>query len=213
MKKKSIVLLITLFFISAISILILQNLKDTDDFLDEISFDTSLAQVQITIDNVNQEIPSFLKKNKDNLEEILESSEIIPLRYGSVNLILNILEYDVPLFNINKLTPKQTSSEEFINNINYQYDFLELINKRKKDYGSFKNNKQIRQTIKEYMQLTKDNDILNIQDKFTYLNIDTNLTLYRCEYSIKVNSINSKVSFLFDLNSSKIQDFSIKGIF
>ena len=48
--KKSIILLITLFLISAISILILENLKKTDELLDQIAFDKSLSQVQITIE-------------------------------------------------------------------------------------------------------------------------------------------------------------------
>ena len=89
--RKGIVLLITIFFISAISILILQNLKNTEEYLDTISFDTKLSQTQISMDNIQDEIPKFFKKNKDNIDQILENTAILPLSFGDINVLLNIV--------------------------------------------------------------------------------------------------------------------------
>ncbi|MCK5111100.1 MAG: hypothetical protein KAQ94_06235 [Arcobacteraceae bacterium] len=210
--KKSIVLLITLFFISAISILILQNLKDTEQFLDELSSGSSLSQIQITIDNVREEVPKYLNKNKDDIDEILNNTQVVALQVGNVDILLNIEDYSLTQFNINNLTTKMTSSEDFTNNINYKYDFLEIVNEHKKE-GNYTNTHQIQQTIKEYIKLTKDKDILNIKDEFTYLKDINGTKLIQCNYSIKVNEESCDVSFIFDLSSSTVKDFNIINIF
>jgi len=207
--RKSIVLLITLFFIATISILILQNLKDTDDFLNELAFDNSLSQVQITIDNIQKELPKYFYKNRDNIDIILENSSAVPLNYGNVELLLNIIEYVPKEFNINKLTTEDTSSYKFINNITSVYDFVQLVNKHK----PYTSQEQIVQTIDEYIELTHDKDILNITDDFTYFTIKNGARLIECNYNLKVNDITSEVSFIFDLNTTIIQDFKIKNLF
>ncbi len=210
--RKSIVLLITLFFIATISILILQNLKDTDKFLDEISFDSSLSQVQITIDNIQQEVPNFLNKNKENIDVILENTEAIPLQFGNIDILLNIVDYTLPLFNINDINSTSITTitdERFINNVNYQYDFLELI----KTHQPYKNNNQIQQTLKEYVTLTKDTDILKIKDEFTYLKDTNNSRYIQCNYLLKVDEIDVKVDFIFELNKKSIKEFNIVNIF
>ena len=207
--RKSIVLLITLFFIATISILILKNLKDTDDFLNELALDNSLSQVQITIDNIQKEIPKYFYKNKDNIDIILENSSAVPLNYGNVELLLNIIEYEPKKFNINKLTTEDTSSYKFINNIISVYDFVQLVNKHK----PYTSQEQIVQTIDEYIELTRDKDILNIKNDFTYFTIKNGARLIECNYNLKVNDITSEVSFIFDLNTTIIQDFKIKNLF
>jgi hypothetical protein len=209
MYKKSIVLLITISFIATISILILKNLQDTDKFLNELSYDSSLSQIQITIDNVRKEIPGFLKKNKDNIDEILENTEVLPFTFGNIDILLNIENYTLPQFNINELNTSTTSSEDFINNVNYQYDFLELVDKNK----PYTNKKQIKQTIQEYIKLTKDKDILKIKDDFTYIKANEQVQLIKCDYTIKVDDLTCKVYFIFELDSLAIKDFNIVNIF
>jgi hypothetical protein len=207
--QKSIVLLITLFFITTISILILQNLKDTDDFLNELAFDNSLSQIQITIDNIQKEIPKYLNKNKNNIDAILENFELIPLFYGNINIVLNIVEYTLGEFNINKLTIKNTSSDKFMNNIINIYDFVQLVNKHK----PYSSKDQILETINEYIELTHDKDILNIKDDFTYFSVKKGVKLIECTYTLDVDNIESEVSFVFDLNTTSIKDFKIKNLF
>jgi TusA-related sulfurtransferase len=213
MQKKSIVLLITLFFISAISILILQNIKDTDKFLNNVAYNNSLSQILITMDNIKNDIPKFLKKNKNDIDEVLEYSSSVPFKVGDVELVLNITEYKLPPFRINELNTSVTSSEEFVNNINYKYDFLQLVNKNKKEYGGYSNNNQIKQTIDDYIKLTRDKDILKIQDDFTHINYKKGIKLIQCSYTIKVNQLNCEASFVLDLNHSTIKEFNIISIF
>ncbi len=213
--KKSIVLLITLFFISAISILILQNLKDTDDYLNTLTFDASLSQTQITMDNMMDEIPKYLKANIDNIDIILENSSAVPLNFENIDIVLNISEYEFAQFNINNLTQEQITSEDFVNNINYRYDFLEIVKSNKlllKD-KKYISQAQIQQTIREYVEETKDIDILNIKDDFTFLEDINNSRLIECNYILNANNTASEVSFIFDLNSTKIKDFNIINIF
>ncbi len=208
-KKNGIVLLITLFFISAISILILQNLKDTEKFIKEVSFDSSLTQVQITIDNIQQEVPKFLKKNKDNIDIILENSLGIPFQVGNVDILLNIEDYPEKLFYINSLKAESMTSEDFVNNINYKYDFLQLVNASK----PYTNDKQVQQTIKEYIRLTKDDYILNIKDEFGHIKLLETERLIQCSYFLRVDDISVDVSFIFDLSNSTIKEFNILNIF
>ncbi|MEA3498915.1 MAG: hypothetical protein U9R16_07650 [Campylobacterota bacterium] len=193
--KKSIVLLITIFFISAISVLILQNLDDTDQYLDETKSQNMIAQTQITIQNIKEEIPKYLKKNKENIDEILENTENIPLKFGNVDIKLSIQEYELPLFDINNLTKQIKDSDEFVNNITNQYDFLEIIKQNK-----YTNQKQIDQSINEYIKLTRDKNILNIKDMFTYIKADEKSRFIKCNCDIKVGDETSKFLFIFDLN-------------
>lgn len=205
--KKSIILLITLFFISTISILILQNLKDTSTYLDSIEYENSLVQLQISIENINEEVPKYLKKNKENIEDMLEEKQVIPFSFGNIDILLNVQEYESAEFNINNLTTQDTMSEEFTNNVNYKYDFLQIVDEYKKD-NNYTTNSQIKQTINEYIKLTKDKDILNIDDKFGYAT-DTNETQnIICNYTVKVNEQSCDVSFIFDLKTSKTVDFT-----
>ncbi len=135
----------------------------------------------------------------------MENSQAVPLKFANVDILLNIEEYMLPQFKINNLTTQMTSSEDFINNINYQYDFLQIVDNHKKD-GNYTSNNQIQQTIQEYIKLTRDKDILNIKDEFTYFK-DTNTTrLIQCSYSISLDDKSSDVSFIFNLNTSIIKD-------
>ncbi len=191
--------------------LVFQNLKDSKKFLDQVSYESSLSQLQITIDNIKEEIPKYFKKNKEDVETILENSQSVPLKFGNVNVLLSITKYDLPQFDINNLNALLISSDDFSNNINYKYDFLQIIDEHKKD-GNYTNNSQVSQTIEEYIKLTKDKDILKIKDDFTFIK-DANITLLKCDCELKVDAINSNISFVFDLNSSSIKDFNIINIF
>ena len=59
--KKSIVLLISLFFISALSILIIKSLEDTNSFIKEKNHKMNRIQVLTSIKNTQIEISRYLK--------------------------------------------------------------------------------------------------------------------------------------------------------
>ena len=212
--KKGIVLLITIFFIAAISILILQNLQNTEKYLDTISFDTKLSQTQITMDNIQKEIPKFFKKHKDEIDTLLENTEILPLSFGNVNVLLNIEEFVEPQFDINNLTDQLMAEDDFVMNVNYKFKFKEMVDKRKENQFKYENNKQIQQTIQEYIKVTQDTDILKIKDEFTFIKkpaADTRLI--KCNYTLKVDNQNSsEAEFIFDLKSGAVKSFNIISI-
>jgi len=87
MQKKSIILLITLFFIITISTIILKNIEDTEKFLDNIARDDSLSQMQITINNIKDEVSKFLRKNKNDIDDILQHSSFVPFKIKNIDIV------------------------------------------------------------------------------------------------------------------------------
>jgi hypothetical protein len=214
--KKSVVLFITLLFITLISILIIQNLKDTDKLVNDLNYDNALSQIQITISDVQREVLKYFKnKSEEDIDIILENTSMIPLSFGNVNISLSIEDYEVPPFNLNKLTLEDKQDDLYINNINYKYDFETIVNRSKvKNVDKYTNQNQVYETIEEYIRTTKDQEILNIKDKFTFIDdINNSIRFIKCSYSIDVESIKADVYFIFDSNNTGVKDFDILNIY
>ena len=135
MRRKGIVLLITIFFISAISILILKNITDTEQLLDNTSYNSDLSQMQVTIQNVKDEIPKFLTKNKENIDIILENASVIPFQYGNVNLVLNLEDMNGSnlikcnyTIKVNDLTCKASLTFDLQNSNIRDFDLYKIYN-------------------------------------------------------------------------------------
>jgi len=202
--KKSIVLLITLLFISILSVLILKNMDDSQKLIKSASFDKSISQVLITIENINQEIPRFLQKNKDNIDDILAQTSVLPFNFNNVDILLNISEYTPKEFNLNHLPKDIRSNSDFLNNVGFSYEFFQIVNNHK-----YTNQREVDQVIDQYIYQTNDTNILNIKDKFGFIDDKNVSTLIECDYSINVDDINLSASLIFDLNSSKVEAFDI----
>ena len=202
--KKSIVLLITLLFISILSVLILKNMDDSQKLIKSASFDKSISQVLITIENINQEIPRFLQKNKDNIDDILAQTSVLPFNFNNVDILLNISEYTPKEFNLNHLPKDIRSNSDFLNNVGFSYEFFQIVNDHK-----YTNQREVDQVIDQYIYQTNDTNILNIKDKFGFIDDKNVSTLIECDYSINVDDINLSASLIFDLNSSKVEAFDI----
>ena len=225
-KKKAIVLLITLMFITSISVLILKNLKDSEKFFNVIGTDMSLTQTQITVENVNEEIMKFFKKKKDeDMKDLLSKiPEDIPFVLNdNITILLSLSEYIVE--NTHKINDINSTyqNDEFYGNIDYPNIFFEILKDKKKTLSknetnstrSISNNQQINSIINEYITKTRDTRILQIKDNFTYINIpeDTNDTYISCKYDISINNINSSVDMVFkvgDINKSKSFSFNFR---
>ena len=63
--KKSIVLLVSLFFITAISALIIKNLDDTDSYISEQNSKFSKTQIIFLINNIKDEVSSVIALNNE----------------------------------------------------------------------------------------------------------------------------------------------------
>ena len=211
--KKGIVLLITLFFISAISLLILQNLKDSENFFKIINTNTSLTQTQISIKNVNDEIMGFFKKNKDDIDDILEKlPPTIPLELNDdLHININLEQYFIEDYIMIDDLNSTNTTEEFNLNVDYKYTFFEILNKNKKllNGGKFTNQKQINSIIDEYIKETKDRRILEIKDKFNYGSFDNNdSSVYlNCNYELDISDIKSFVNMVFKVGETNTTKF------
>jgi len=221
-KKKAIVLLITLMFITSISVLILQNLKDSEKFFKVIGTNMSLTQTQITVQNVNYEIRKFFKnKNSEDIQEILSMipEEIPFILNENIMIMVSLSEYvQEVVHDVNKIDDTY-QNDQFNENLDYPNIFFEILKEKKTILKNNKisNNKQVSSIIDEYISKTRDKRILNIKDNFTFFTIpsDTNATYISCKYDININNINSTVNMIFkagDTNSTKSFDFNFRNI-
>ena len=199
--KKSIVLLISLLFISAISLLILDNLKDSEKYINISQNNSNLTQTNVTILNLNNEMKKLLNKiNKNDLDEIFDKLKFIP-PFGNV-IISNIEleQYNLEdKYDIQK-NYSETTNTNIIENIDYRYDLYEISKKK-----IISNYRQVENIINEYIKLTGDNKILNIKDQFTFKLKDYNSTktYISYNYDLKINNINSHIDIVFEHKSNK----------
>jgi len=210
-KSKAIVLLITLFFISAISILILKNLSDSEEFINISNTTTNLTQTNITIYNVKNEVMKLFKDKKDDVDMLLATlPNNLPLSYENIKIQINIKEiYPDELYNLNDVNLSRNIDSNMSENIDYTHDFFSIIKDK-----NITNNRQIDFIVDKYISLTKDTKILNIKEKFTYIDFnDSNATYISCKYDIDVGGLKSNSNVVFkvgDLNETSF-DFYFKN--
>ena len=208
MRKKGIALLITLFFISAISLIILKNLDDTNKFMEDVELDTQLTQLKITNNNIKDEVIKLIKKNykdEETLEEILAVTRGgIPFNFANIDLFIKLKKYYFPSCGLNgiktieKLTEK--CGESLVNKINYPYEFVDIVKKY-----DIKNQNQVEWVLDEYQNTTQDEDFTKVRKEFGYLLEDEQKGQYfECKYSFKQNITKANCSFVFSINKSGI---------
>jgi hypothetical protein len=200
--KKSIVLLITIFFIAAFSALLIKNLQDSEKFIDISQTPTNLAQTNISISNINTEILNLFKNKKNDLDLILNTlPDTIPLVFEGIQLNISFEKINHDNFlNINNPTfeNKIYSDLELNENINYPFDIAELTKER-----DIKNFRQIDDIIQEYIQQTKDDKILNIQNRLSFQDYnESNTTYISCDYDIDIYDLKSKVNMIIQINEN-----------
>ena len=211
-RKSGIVLLITLFFIFSISILIMKNLDDHTQFIDESEFETTLIQAQISSKNVENEIISLVKKYYDNIDEILDiTSKGIPFDYGNIKLNIVLEDYgdstQCDLNDINDSLPLVGQCEQYIvDNISYPSDFTELLKDYKNKYEDFKNQDQVDYFLDDYKYQTRDENIENVQEDFTFLSVDDNASYFQCDYEMLINSNTINGTFVFDAKGNQTKE-------
>ena len=90
--KKSIILLISLFFIAAFSALILKNLDDTNSYLDEQNSRFNKVQTLVLIKDLQEQISEILKNYGEKVDLMIESDlvEYFPLKIKNRNLFFKI---------------------------------------------------------------------------------------------------------------------------
>ncbi|MBU3015861.1 hypothetical protein KO488_13925 [Poseidonibacter lekithochrous] len=214
--KKSIVLLISLFFISALSILIIKNLEDTNLFLEEKNHKINKTQILTSFNNIQIEISKIFKNNKNNITNIIAelNSEYIPIGIKDILISFTITEYDK--VNINLLSNKDSkdyaelttlfSDYEISNFDGFKYVYKEIEdeykNTKDENEGFVKNNKQIDDIINIIIEKTYNNEILNIKNKLGFIKKNENEKLY--ELFVKVKYLNDFAKAYYILNEEGV---------
>lgn len=119
--KKSIVLLISLFFIAAVSLLIMKNLEDTDLYLSEQNSKFSKTQIMFLLDNTREEIKGILASivkdvDEDKQREVLKDYVGVnfPILMEDARIIMRLEEYDKYNINLLKESKNKKTDEEKI---------------------------------------------------------------------------------------------------
>lgn len=168
--KKSIVLLISLLFITAISALILKNLEDTDIYVQEQNSKVNKTQSMMLIKNVQNEISSLLAKNKENVESIIEAQQdsYYPLNIKNIDILFRLAVYDK--VNLNDLNNSdkgiKQSTIDRLNDLEvFNIDNLAYLLRANK----IESNKQLDNILTSFIKDTYDDKILEVKEFLGFL--------------------------------------------
>ena len=108
------ILLITLFFISALSVLILKNLDDSEQFIKATALDNTLIQLKITSRNIEDQVRKLIKKYNNNIDDVVKITQNgIPMNLKGIDMLIKLEYYNDIDCNINDIN-KSTSFSEII---------------------------------------------------------------------------------------------------
>lgn len=207
--KKSIVLLISLFFIAAVSLLIIQNLKDTDSYLSEQNSKFTKTQIMFLINNTKDEVSKTLSQNQGNdISSYLDVD--YPLVVKDAKITVTLQEYDK--YNINLLKSKEKKDYEsikkfFVENGVYDIEtFIYLMNEQE----DINNYKQLNELLLNVKNQSYDKRILDLKDYLGFIKFDKKETLINDEKKeilfyelfVKVDYLKQFVKAYYILNKS-----------
>ena len=210
--KKSIVLLISLFFIAAVSLLIMKNLEDTDLYLSKQNSKFSKTQIMFLLDNTREEIKGILASivkdvDEDKQREVLKDYVGVnfPILMEDARIIMRLEEYDK--YNINLLKEsknKKTDEEKY----KYFKDFLARENiydfERLQDIytenNKVENSKQLDFILEKFQKESYNTDISKIRDYIGFQEYDKKeITQNDKEKEIKFYELFVEVEYLKQL--------------
>jgi hypothetical protein len=214
--KKSIVLLVSLLFISALSILILKNLEETNTFIKEKNHKINKIQVLTSFKNTQVQISKIILENNKNIDEIIDklNSEYMPFTVGNISIKIMLNNYnrvDVNLLLEADKKKYQAVNDLFLNNDISSFDTFRYIFKsieheyktNTKTSGNIINNsKQIDDIINNFIKETYSDEILNIKDELGFIKKDEKEKLY--ELFVKVNYLNNFAKAYYVLNEKGV---------
>ena len=169
--KKSIVLLISLFFIAAVSLLIIQNLKDTDSYISEQNSKFAKTQIMFLINNTKDEISKTLSQNQGNdISSYLDVD--YPLVVKDALITIRVEKYDK--YDINLLNKKDEKDYENLKKFlekNGVYD-VENFKYLMQNNGNIKNYKQRDELLNDFAIQVYDKRILDLKDYLGFIKFD-----------------------------------------
>lgn len=196
--KKSIVLLISLFFITAISALIIKNLDDTNDYISLQNNKIDKIQLITLIKNAQKQIGAVISQNSDDMDKFMENQlgEFFPLQIEDINMKFKIQNYN--RVDINDLTKKEEKDRKeiedfFDNNGIYSRDSLRYLIKD----NQINSTKQLDDIIFLYQKDNYDEKILQVKDLIGFLK-NSEKNLY--ELFIKIEYLQNFMEAYYVLN-------------
>ncbi|MGA1933230.1 hypothetical protein ACH5BF_11045 [Arcobacter sp. YIC-464] len=202
--KKSIVLLVSLLFITAISTLILKNLDDTNEYISEQNYKLNQSQLLMMINNAKNEASKFIEKYPDDLKAL----ENIPFTLKDVELQLSLIEYDkydLNLLRENDIEKYKSIQEFFWDN---SVDGFENLQYLLKGSEPISNSKQLDDIITTFIKQIYSDDILKIKDSLGFIKAPDDSKLY--ELKIRVNYLKqmAKAYYILD-KDGKVKYFEL----
>ena len=170
--KKSIVLLISLFFIAAVSLLILKNLEDTDSYINEQNSKFTKTQIIFLINNAKDEVSKILAKGID--KEILKdyTNKDFPILFQDAKVIMRLEEYDK--YNINLLNEKDEKKYEYFKDFLIRNDIfdIEILKGVLSEKDKVKNSKQLDELLEKFEKESYSSNIFKVKDHIGFMNYD-----------------------------------------
>lgn len=208
--KKGVVLLITLFFITAISILVLKNLDDTDTILEKQNYTLNNTQVLIAIKNVQSEVGRLILENKENVDDALEDDIFetpLPINIEDLDIKFSVKKYErTDINDINKKDSK-TVQNLFLDNDIFDYSDFEEIYKEKLLASNQKveTTKQVDDIINTFIMRTENQRIYSIVDELGFFSDES---LYELDINTKYLGSNASAYYILD-KEGKVKYFDI----
>ncbi len=169
--KKSIVLLISLLFIAAVSLLIIKNLSDTDSYLSEQNAKFSKTQIIYFLNNTKDEVSKTLSQNQGkDISSYLNVDYPIVVKDALITITLK--EYDK--YDINLLNKKDEKDYENLKKFlekNGVYD-VENLKYLMQNNENIKNYKQRDDLLNDFAIQVYDKRILDLKDYLGFIKFD-----------------------------------------
>ena len=214
--KNSIVLFISLLFISALSFLLVQNLDDTNTYIKEQNKKLNKIQMLSLFSNAKDEAKKVINKYGSDLTE----EPRFPLVIKDITMSFCLSKFEKLDINLIARLPNNKDLENLFvdKDINDFYLFKEIyMNKRKEFFDNdwIKNNKQVEDIINAYIEQSYSRNKHNIKDEISFINIANNANnsnnsgaLYELNLSIDYLNNTSKANYILDANGG-VKNFEI----
>ena len=204
--KRSIVLLISLFFIAAVSLLIMKNLEDTDLYLSEQNSKFSKTQIMFLLDNTREQIESKLKTiggntelSEDKQREVLKDYVGVnfPILIEDARIVMRLEENDKCDINLLKNDKNEENFKKFLSDKNIYIDITKL--KEIYDNRTIDNSKKFDSILEKFEKESYKSDIIKIKDYISFYS-DSNkeqcLTKNNKEKTINLYELFVEVEYL-----------------
>lgn len=222
-KKKGIILLVTLFFIIAITSIYLKNLDDTKKLVDASQNKYNLNYTMKILEDLNSIVENLNKTYElytdDGFEKFFEKlpSSAIPINFE--NILINA-EFEKLEFkcDINDIYDSNESAQITCIDVfnNHSINMVSFIDTTKSLYlqeeNNITNHKQKDYIIDTFIENSSNDYDDSIKEDITFLK-DTNSSNYlKCSYEININenTINTiNAIYKLDENGTKVEDIEI----